>query len=259
MRRLSSLLGPEAPLADASADALLSGRLPADDAPPEYREIANLTAALTATPSLEEQAREGHAVTLMRTGLVSSSAPRRSGRTAMHGCRARRLVAACTIGATALLGGLTVAGALPGSAQSVAASVLDNLGVTVPSPNSHAGDDPADGDTTDAHTTDAHTTDAHTTDDENLDAPSVPAATGSEIADVAQTTSAAGVDKGAEISDLASDGMSQAGEHGQAFEAANAGAPPERPTPGSRGNSDPPTPPVATGSDAAQNGLGHKP
>jgi hypothetical protein len=83
-----------------------------------------------------------------------------------------------TAGAILGTGGLAFAGGLPDAAQDVVSDALARVGLHVP-----AGDD-------------------H------------PAATGEEISSLATTTEAEGVDKGAEISSLASGGMSQAGQHG---------------------------------------------
>ena len=54
-----------------------------------------------------------------------------------------------------------------------------------------------------------------------------PASTGSDISTIATTTEATGVEKGAEISGVASGGKSQAGQHGQASEAP--AGPPDNP------------------------------
>ena len=84
------------------------------------------------------------------------------------------LVAATVAGTT----GLAIASALPAPAQEAISGVLAKVGVSVPSSDDH------------------------------------PASTGEEISRIATTTDSTGVDKGAEISGIASGGMSQVGQHG---------------------------------------------
>lgn len=91
------------------------------------------------------------------------------------------MVAATVAGTT----GLAMASALPAPAQEAISGVLAKVGVSVPSSDDH------------------------------------PASTGEEISRIATTTDSTGVDKGAEISgiasggmSIASGGMSQVGQHG---------------------------------------------
>ena len=106
----------------------------------------------------------------------------------------------------ALLGstGLAAAGVLPDVAQEAFSKVLDRVGITVPAGGDH------------------------------------PASSGEEISDIATTTDATGVDKGAEISSAASGGMSQAGQHGSAFAGAEGAdaAPVPVPNEGGTGTAD---------------------
>jgi hypothetical protein len=98
----------------------------------------------------------------------------------------RWMMVAVAVGAlTVATGGFAFAGALPPPAQDAVSKVLDRVGITVPS----------------------------ATDSSDRDHP---ASTGQEISTIATTTDATGVAKGAEISTVASGGMSQAGEHGSA-------------------------------------------
>jgi len=77
--------------------------------------------------------------------------------------------------------GLAMAGVLPDPVQSAASRVLDVVGIHAPDPSEVEH----------------------------------PASTGEEISHIATTTDAEGVDKGAEISDAASGGVSRAGDdHG---------------------------------------------
>ncbi|MCU1461785.1 MAG: hypothetical protein JWO37_1860 [Acidimicrobiales bacterium] len=123
-----------------------------------------------------------------------------------------KLAAAGLTGALALTTGLAAANALPGAAQDVASDALAKVGVSVPGPNDHAGDHP----NTRGQSTD-HTADTAT--------PNTPTSNGkgSEISNLAKTTDATGVDKGAEICTAASDGKCQAGQHGPGATAGTSG------------------------------------
>ncbi len=89
---------------------------------------------------------------------------------------------------------MAAANVLPDAAQDAVATVLSQVGIEVPrsAPEVRRSDHPA--------------------------------ATGEEIAEIATTTDASDVDKGAEISEAASGGISQAGEHGPGAEADAPGA-----------------------------------
>ncbi len=101
--------------------------------------------------------------------------------------------------------GVAMAGSLPGAAQDTASELLGKVGVTVPGADEHsAGHADQRGGSEDA-----------------ADEPASPEkdGKGSEVSELATTTDKKGVEKGAAISDEASDGKSQAGEeHGKAAE-----------------------------------------
>lgn len=139
---------------------------------------------------------------------------------------------AAALGAGVLLtGGVAAAatGALPGAAQDTARDMLGNVGITVPGPAEAAGDHPAargksgeartddDADATveaDATVADDATTDA-------TDGAELPEASGKgqAVSEVATSDEYTGADKGAAVSELASEGKSQAGdEHGKSGE-----------------------------------------
>jgi len=102
-----------------------------------------------------------------------------------------RLKVAGLVALGTLLGtsGLAVAGVLPDTAQGMLSNVLDRVGISVP-----RGDHP----------------------DSSVEPSEHPASSGEQISEIATTTDSTGVGKGAEISSIASGGMSQAGEHGSA-------------------------------------------
>jgi hypothetical protein len=93
--------------------------------------------------------------------------------------------------------GLAAFGALPGAAQGVASTMLAKVGISVSGPTSDAGNNP---DVRHA----------------NGLAGTGPASTGIRISELATTTNATGVAKGALISTAASGGMSRAGSGGSA-------------------------------------------
>ena len=171
-----------------TADRLLSGSVAADDAPPGYTDVARLLRAIATPPSPRELASQAEAVAAAETILRARSAalptPARSGaRPPRERSRRYRTKVICLVAVGTLIGtsGLAAAGVLPDPVQSAASKVLDVVGIHVPDP----------------------------TEIEH------PASTGEEISEIATTTDAEGVDKGAEISDAASGGTSRAGdEHG---------------------------------------------
>ena len=101
--------------------------------------------------------------------------------------------------------GVAMAGSLPGAAQDTASELLGKVGVTVPGADEHsAGHADQRGGSEDAA---------------DEPASSEKDGKGSEVSELATTTDLEGVEKGAAISDEASDGKSQAGEeHGKAAE-----------------------------------------
>jgi hypothetical protein len=88
--------------------------------------------------------------------------------------------------------GLAAVGALPGTAQGVASTMLAKVGISVPARSASADTNP----------------DVR---HEGRLGGARPAATGAQISELATTTNASGVDKGALISTAASGGMSRAG------------------------------------------------
>jgi hypothetical protein len=152
-----------------------------------------------------------------------------------------KVLAATAVAAGALLtGGAAAAasGSLPGAAQDTARAMLTKIGVSVP-----GADDSAAG---------------HADSRSTAATPSTPptgeAATDSTISQLATTTTATGVDKGAEISAAASGGKSQAGQHGSAAGAGAANAPVSTPNTGGTGTADQAS--TASGDGSATAGTG---
>jgi hypothetical protein len=187
------------PLDLDTADRLLAGTVAPEDAPPGYANVARLLEFAAAQPMAEELSRETEVVAMVAAGVRSSSSihsvsPRRFFTPfALSRPRITAAFVALTLACTA---GLASAGSLPGAAQDIASSMLAKVGISVPGPDEHAGTHPGvRGSSSDA---------------------SSDAVTRSDIAELATTTDLTGVDKGAAISSAASDGKSQAGQHGSA-------------------------------------------
>jgi hypothetical protein len=174
-------------------ERLLAGRVEPDDAPPGYAEVARVLRAAAAPIDLADLGRESEHVEAARILVTrrSFASDRSDGRpTEMHS-KGYRLKVAGLMVLGMLLGtsGLAVAGVLPDTAEDMLSNVLDRVGISVPT-----GDHPASSDEPSEH----------------------PASSGEEISEIATTTDATGVGKGADISSIASRGMSQAGKHGTA-------------------------------------------
>jgi hypothetical protein len=214
--------GYRVPLDLDTADRLLAGTVAPEDAPPGYAGVARMLDVATAEPNYGELGREAEMVALIAATVRSS--PRTdsssSRRSRMSFALSRRRVTAALVAAgLACSAGLASAGALPGAAQGIASDMLAKVGITVPDPNEHAGDHPAVRGTS--------------ADD--------PATTGkgSDISDLATTTELSGVEKGAAISTAASNGKSQAGQHGSASVASSTSkAPVATPNSGGTGTAD---------------------
>jgi hypothetical protein len=182
-----------------TADRLLDGTMTSDDAPPRYRRVA-LAVEMLAEPATEaEMANEAGAVATIASMVRASAAPVASAwtpslvrRPAPAPRRSLRLVTVTLVGGLTLFGGLAAANALPGAVQRVTAQVLEDVGVTVPSPDPAAGDHPNVRGQSGSHAVD-------------------PASHSGGVSS-SHTTHATGGDNGATVSSDASDGKSHAGQ-----------------------------------------------
>jgi hypothetical protein len=178
-----------------TADRLLAGHVVPEDAPPGYARVAAL---VTADWTAEADGVDPAFLTLLAATVRPSPAPKAGPRRRPIMPRIK-LAAALTVTALAATTGLAFAGGLPGAAQDIASDMLAKAGVTVPGPNSNAGDHPATREPA-----------------EPSGATPTSSGKGSEISDIARSD-LSGLDKGAAVSTAASDGKSQAGEeHGAA-------------------------------------------
>jgi hypothetical protein len=184
---------------DLASDEAVAAILRAASAPTRPGPQPGEAAALAAFRAVEPAPR--------RTPMRSSLTP------------AKIAFAAAVSGGVLLTGGVAAAatGTLPGAAQDTARTMLTSVGVSVPGANSHA-DGHAD-QRGSSHPTATSTDDADETgtSDDTTEGPSSeapqehPANKGGTISELAHTTTATGVDKGAAISTEASGGKSHAG------------------------------------------------
>lgn len=210
----------------------------------DFNDVNDLLAAACGPALPAELAGEAEALAAFAAAGPQPAAERRP---LLARLRTRKALVAAAVGGFTLFSGLTAAGALPGAAQQAASDALAKIGITVPAPDDHAGDHPgARGQSADDHGSDAA--------DGGADAPdAADSGQGAEISETARTTDATGVDKGAEISTVASDGKSQAGEDhtapttgDDASDAADEHKPAD-------------TPPTSTPPAQADDGMSHKP
>jgi len=113
-------------LDDWTAERLLRGALPPDDAPPGYGAVATLLeAARTEVRTTTATATDG-----MVTAMVAAV---RRGGVVPRGRRTRaKVAAAASAGVLALSGGMAAAGALPSTAQQQVSRALAKVGIEVP-------------------------------------------------------------------------------------------------------------------------------
>jgi hypothetical protein len=179
-------------------DRLLAGGIHPDDAPPGYSEVAGVLLAVAEASDHRELIQEAAHVALaielvQQRSPVSPPVDRRSSRR-LKRTRARshrgKIGGLIVVGAMVGSTGLAAAGVLPDAAQDAFSHLLDKVGITVPAGTDH------------------------------------PASSGEELSGIATTTDVTGVDKGAEISSVASGGKSQAGQDGSPVAGVGSGAPP---------------------------------
>ena len=196
------------PLDPHTADRLAAGALAPEDAPPGYNDVAALLQSVRSeltAGGLEKESETVAAVVAAVRSQLSDRTPAAAS-TASSPLWFRLKVLGGAFAATLTLGsGLAAANVLPAPAQRVASHVLDAVGLDVPAPAARDNSTTASSDTGEGSHPAGHTPPAQTTH---------PASPGSTIAGIARTTDSTGVDKGAEISGVASDGKSHAGEHG---------------------------------------------
>jgi hypothetical protein len=213
-----------------TAERLAAGRLDPDDTPPGYRRVAALlgTAGMTPGPRGTAEATDiaAMAAAIREVHTPTPNSPRRKSPMLPNIAAAKALavLSAFVLPATAAA---AATGHLPSAVQDKVANAVDHVGFNLPGGDDAEGADHADG----------------------------ADAKGASISDTARNTDATGVEKGAEISGLAShEGASRAGEedHG-APESNPAGV--DTPSSGGIGTAgDPNSNAVDSANDAASTG-----
>ena len=168
--------------------------------------LGQILAAAGAPAEAGPQVGEDAARSAFRVAFPPS--PARASRVRLS--MSRRLAAAGLASGLVLSGGAAAAsaGALPGAAQQTAKHVMSKLGVSIPGPDEDAATHrPGPATPTPAPAT---TGDPYATAGDGE-----PSGTGNEVSGAARSTASAGVVKGAAVSGAASDGKSQAGQHGK--------------------------------------------
>jgi hypothetical protein len=127
------------PLDPQTAERILAGSVSPADAPPGYADVARVMLAVAGPPAPAELAGEVEAVALLAAELRAGDhsltpAPRRS--SVLSRTLTARFAAAALAGTLSLTTGLAAADVLPDPAQDVASTVLDKVGIDVPSGDS---------------------------------------------------------------------------------------------------------------------------
>ncbi|MGH3317860.1 MAG: hypothetical protein ACRDO0_17100 [Nocardioidaceae bacterium] len=174
--------------------------------PPDQRVAALLSAAAAPT---EHGPVPGEESAMAAFRVAHQTASSRRSRMFRHP-RPLKIAAAAAMGTGVLLaGGLApiASGSLPGAAQETAREMLSKFGVTVPGPDEHSsGRTDERGKSADAKEAAGSEGSAEEAADNQ--------GKGDEVSELARNTDATGGDKGAEISEYASQGRSHAGENG---------------------------------------------
>jgi hypothetical protein len=133
---MSRRLDLDPPLLDGdTGERILTGSVSPADAPPGYAGVTRVLEAAARPPEPAERAGEVEAVARFAAAVreAGDAAPAPAQTRRPRALRPRIAVAALA-GSLTLTTGLAAAGALPGPAQTVAATVLDTVGIEVPSP-----------------------------------------------------------------------------------------------------------------------------
>lgn len=162
-----------------TAERLLSGAVPAADAPPGYGAVASILAAAASLGPVPEMDFEELARVARRTADRSGPSPTR--RSPMLGklltMKAAAAAGVILIGAS---GAAAATGSLPGSVQRVAHSTLSHVGVDVPDDDANENSTDSNSDTTDTKQSDDSATTTTTVPTDGSAPGSTPAVGGTE-------------------------------------------------------------------------------
>ncbi len=225
-------------LDDGTVDRLLDG-LPADDAPPSYRGVAELLSTVRAAPTADDGAPKvsRYFPSPQVTWATAQPPPRK-----IAPRRGLRRASAALVGCATLFVALGAAGALPGAAQGVASDVLGTVGVSAPNP-----DAPADVEVHPNSASDAGGSSGSGATDASVE---------SDGATVSGTSSGTGANSGAASASGSSDGTIQAGQHDTTgTSGTTSSSDPADPSDGNNGNDGNGNPSV--GNNGNDNGKGN--
>ncbi len=211
-------------LDDDSASRMLQGAVHPDDAPPGYASVAGLLAHAAQLPPLDEDAGAATIsamVELIRAG-AAAPAPARSRRKSTIGkiFAGKALVAMATVALTAT-GAAAATGSLPAPVQDAVSEAVSHVGVNLPAKGGKSADHRQDGEHRQSDKKDKTNDQGQSGEDHGKPAgddqdPGDSNGQGSVISDLTHDPSLDGLPKGPAVSDVASDGKSQAGdEHGR--------------------------------------------
>ena len=192
----------------STAGRLLDG-LAADDAPAAYSPVAMARAARRGPAEPGELTGESAAVAAFAAVGPQPVKADLKGSGWLRSRTRLKVAVATFVGGLTMTTGLAAAGALPGAAQSIASEALERVGISVPNPSDKAGDHP---DTRGSSADNAPTEAPDSSTTESGDSGPKADTHGAEVSNTARTTDAEGRAKGAEVSGVASDGKSQAGQ-----------------------------------------------
>jgi hypothetical protein len=115
-----------------TAERLVTGAVDVADAPPEYRDVADVLLAMREPPESWELVGGPAVAERIAAAVVVARTERVVPRSQRFVSRTRVAVASLVASGLALTGGLAAAGALPDPAQRVASGVLGQVGISVP-------------------------------------------------------------------------------------------------------------------------------
>jgi hypothetical protein len=204
-------------LDDDSASRMLQGLVHPDDAPPGYASVAGLLASAAQLPPPAEDAGTATVcamVEVIRAGAAPT--PENARRRSMLGklFAGKALVAMATVALTAT-GAAAATGSLPAAVQGAVAQAVSHVGVDLPADAGKSADHRQDSEHRQSGDND-QAGDDHGLPGDDGGEDAGDNGKGAEISELTHDPDLDGQPKGPVVSDVASDGKSQAGEeHGQ--------------------------------------------
>jgi hypothetical protein len=209
-------------LDEDSASRMLQGAVHPDDAPPGYASVADLLSRAARLPSLDEDAGAATIsamVEAIRAGAPAAAQPARRRSTIGKLFAGKALAAMATVALTAT-GAAAATGSLPAPVQDAVSEAVSHVGFDLPMKGGKSADHRQDGEhrqsdkgnSADKGQSGADHGRPPGDDGENTGDSS---GKGTEISGITHDPALDGLPKGPAVSGVASDGRSQAGEHGK--------------------------------------------